>query len=165
MCDLQSFHIYVSAFNADLHERSHGIPSVIMSHLSHNPMCVFLFLFFNLIHVLSHVKCHSPFIVFVGLSMWTSSWPLLQRHRMPTQMQTLLILTHSRALLGLCVVSLQRPKPHSQPQAQVDQVAFTGHIPNCKTTFCNGITFIQYSKYWHVLNLSNNDYENPVALV
>lgn len=67
-----------------------------------------------------------PLIVFffVHLPIWTSSWHHLQRHRIPTQMQTLLILMRSGALLGQQVVSPPHPKPHSIPQIQVEQVLF-----------------------------------------
>lgn len=80
---------------------------LLLSHpLFFFPPCRCLFLFIRLCH--HHPDNHHHHHLH------------LQRHRMPTQMQTLLILMRSGALLGRQVVSLPHLKPHSNPQTQVE---------------------------------------------
>lgn len=102
-----------------------------LSYLSHNPLYLFcspclwsLYVWIHSVTISSIVFLSLCFFFFVHLPIWTSSWHHHQQHRMPTQMQTLLILMHSGALLGQQVVSPPHPKPHSIPQIQVEQVLF-----------------------------------------
>ena len=97
----------------------------------------------SVIHAICHYMYESILssIVFLSLCFFFCSSVCLnliltppQLHRVPTQMQTLLILMRSGAHLGPQVASPQHHKPNSNPQIQVEQAPFPGHIAHIQTT-------------------------------